>query len=129
MLDVAVGGGVLMPGHSMTFTVTTEDDFQRLSAVGMLVTTNDAFFGLDSYFLHDARRNVTFSAPAWDAGSEYNSESCEHIPGPPCGNPFVRVTEEAEGFVHIHSGIHGDYDLPTQYSWGNGVVIINAKRQ
>ena len=36
-----------------------------------------------------------------------NNEDCAFIPGPPCGNPGVRDEAEAEGYVHIHAGIHG----------------------
>ena len=46
-------------------------------------------------------------AAAYDAGSEYNSEDCAFIPGPPFGNGGVRDTDGAEGYVQILSGIHG----------------------
>ena len=38
---------------------------------------------------------------------------------------FMRDTEGAEGFVHIHSGIHGTGDLsPAEWDWQNPVVEI-----
>ncbi len=104
VLSVAAGSGPLFPGDSVTLMVTTSGDFQRLSAVSMLVTTNDAFFGVDSHILHDGRKDTSIDAPAYDAGSEANDELCASIPGPPCGNPFVRVTAGAEGFRPHPSG-------------------------
>lgn len=62
----------------------------------MLVTTNDAFAALNGVRL-PRRGSTSFSSVAYDAGSEANTENCSDIPGPPCGNPFVRVTAGAEG--------------------------------
>ncbi len=130
VLSVVTGGGPLLPGDSMTLSVTTTDDFQRLSAVAMLVTTNDAFFGIDSFQLHSSKKDTMTTAPAYDAGSEANDELCASIPGPPCGNPFVRVTDGAEGFVHVHPGITGRGDLdPAARGWLNPVVEIRFVRQ
>lgn len=128
--SIVMGGGPLMPGASMKLMVTTTDEFQRVSAVGMLVTTNDAFFGIDSHILHDQRVLTSIYAPAWDAGSEANNELCSSIPGPPCGNPHVRDTAGAEGFIHIHPGISGRGDLdPADFSWPNPVVELQFSRQ
>jgi hypothetical protein len=67
-------------------------------------------------------------ANAYDAGSEANAELCEHIPGPPCGNGGVRNIEGAEGYVHIHAGIHGIGDLePDKADWRNPVVEIRIR--
>eukprot|EP00121_Abeoforma_whisleri_P015445 Awhi_evm1s14231 len=47
--------------------------------------------------------------PRLDAGTEANNELCTHIPGPACtpesGNQ--RDLDGAEGFIHVHRGIHG----------------------
>jgi len=130
VLDVAVAGGPLLPGHSVTLEVHTGGRYSRLSAVGMLVTTNDAFFGLSNYRVTGANRVTTIKAAAYDAGTEANSETCATIPGPPCGNPFVRDTDGAEGFVHIHRGIHGIGDLPAaSYDWRDSVAEITVLRQ
>lgn len=95
----------------------------------MLVSTNDAFVGLDRYTLPSGF-SAAFSAtsvdvPAYDAGSEANTESCDHIPGPPCGSPGVRVTDGAEGFVHVHRGIRGVGDLDdSAKDWKNPVARV-----
>ncbi len=125
VLDVAVAGDMLLPGETMTFEVETQGPFNRVSAVGMLVSTNDAFFGLDNFVVHKGALNQRVAAPAWDAGTEYNSELCAFIPGPPCGNPFVRDTDDAEGFIYAHPGLHGEGDLmPADWDWQNPVVDI-----
>ena len=125
VLDVAVADGLLFPGESATFDVEMRGKFNRISAVGMLVSTNDAFFGLSNFQVDPNRAVQRTTAPAWDAGSEFNNEDCDFIPGPPCGNPFMRATEGAEGFVHVHSGIHGTGDLsPGEWDWQNPVVQI-----
>jgi hypothetical protein len=70
----------------------------------------------------------TFAADPYDAGSEANSEFCEFIPGPPCENPGVRDTANAEGYVHIHAGIHGIGDLDaSMFDWHNPVAEITIR--
>ena len=120
--DFAIADGVLLPGDSVTLVI---DPGARLSALGMLVTTNDAFFGLDS--ARGVRRGSVFYAPAYDAGSERNTQRCAHIPGPPCGNAGVRVTNGAEGFVHISPGIVKRGNLRERdFGWDNPVVKISV---
>jgi len=130
--DFAVADGGIMPGSSVTVEVDVAYFFNRISLAGMLVSTNDAFVALDGkYFpafgLGSQRR--MFEAAAYDAGTEVNTESCEHIPGPPCGNPGVRVTEGAEGYVLVHSGIHGIGDLDASAKdWNNPVALVTVER-
>jgi hypothetical protein len=69
------------------------------------------------------------NATAYDAGSEANSEDCDFIPGPPCGNGGVRDTDGAEGYVYIHSGIHGIGGLdPAEFDWLNPVATVKIER-
>lgn len=131
VLDVKLMTGVngpILPGETATMKVAAVGQFRNVSIVSMLVTTNDAFMGL-----LDVRGpsfgTGTHYAIAYDAGSEANTESCEHIPGPPCGNPEVRVTEGAEGFVYVHSGIQGETDdFGSRYDWRNPVAKITITR-
>ncbi len=128
--DVAAADGPLPYGESVVLKIRARGHARYLSAVGMLATTNDAFFGVRQVRLPPyGMRHVT--AEAYDAGSEANSESCDRIPGPPCspesGND--RDTEAAEGFVHVHSGIHGIGDLdPSVLDWRNPVVEVKIRR-
>lgn len=121
--------GPIMPGESASAVVDVQGSFRFLSMAGMLVTSNDAFFALRGVRV-PAHGSRTHRSPAYDAGSEVNTESCEHIPGPPCDNPLVRVTEGAEGYVHIHAGIHGttgDLD-PSVRDWRNPVAEVTLTR-
>lgn len=124
--DVSVGGGVVLPGESMTVSVRAHGRARNVSVLGMLVTTNDAFFAAE-------RRTPAFSktvyAIAWDAGSEANTQDCDHIPGPPCGNPGVRVTDGAEGFVYVHAGIQDRDSLSSEdHDWRNPVAKVVIQR-
>jgi hypothetical protein len=126
--DYNVAGGPIMPGKSVTIEVKSKGGFQLISAAGMLVTTNDAFFAVRGVYARPWS-DVIVDARAYDAGSEVNSEECAFIPGPPCGHGGVRDTDGAEGYVYIHSGIHGNGDLePADFDWQNPVAIISIQR-
>jgi hypothetical protein len=118
-------GGPIPPGASGTFDVETSGQFDRLSVVTMLVNTNDAFTGLDSVLLRG--EGDTFLTNAYDAGSERNNELKAFIPGPCCGNPFVRDPEGA--LIAPHAGIQGVGDLdPAVYGWTDPVARIAVER-
>lgn len=130
--DVNEAGGVIEPGLSATVQIKTRRGFQRISAAGMLVTTNDAFFAVRNVYARYWGDSVNY-ARAYDAGSEFNSEDCDYIPGPPCGSPGERDTEGAEEYVYVHSGIHGigegDPKIePANFDWQNPVAKIVVKR-
>ena len=119
------------PGDSVTFDIESRGRFDQLSLAGMLVNTNDAFAAVDTVALPRGRnRSVAYYASAYDAGSEANNEHCDFIPGPACGGaPNERDTDSAEGFVYVHSGVHGIGDLdPAQHDWRNPVAKIVVKR-
>jgi hypothetical protein len=118
-------GGPIPSGTSRSFTVETDGRFNRLSIVTMLVNTNDAFTGLDSLRLR--ARGDTRSTIAYDAGSERNNERASHIPGPCCGNAFVRDPEGQP--IRHHEGITGVGDLdPALYDWQDPVARIAIER-
>ncbi len=126
---IAGAGGPIMPGE--TARVIVEGDprrFNRISMVGMLVVTNDAFFGINGARLPQ-HGSTSHRSTAYDAGSEANNERCDYIPGPPCNNPMMRMTTGAEGYVHVHAGIHGIGDLaPSTYDWRSDVVAVRVRR-
>lgn len=130
VFDFAAASGPLMPGHSVTLEVDSLFPFDHVSAVQMLVTTNDAFFAVESVGPRGPRqRRLVLLGNAYDAGSEINSESCATVPGPPCGSGGVHDPAPAEGFVHIHPGIHGVGDLPAaDFDWRNPVVKVEVVR-
>ncbi|MGH2571975.1 MAG: spondin domain-containing protein [Actinomycetota bacterium] len=118
-------GGPIPSGESRTYLVTTQGRFNRLTILTMLVNTNDAFTGLDGLQLRGHER--TRETNAYDAGSEVNNEQMEFIPGPCCGNPFVRDPEGE--LIRHHPGIEGVGDLdPDVYGWTDPVAMIVIER-
>ena len=122
----------LMPGASAVYSIDGSRNKGVLSVVGMLVNTNDAFFAIDSVDLPRFRGSSrSYYASAYDAGSEGNNEDCAFIPGPACpaGSGNARSTADAEGYVHIHNGVHGIADLAASaYDWRNPVARITITR-
>ena len=124
--DVEVGGGAVLPGEFITVRVKARGHARSITALGMLVTTNDAFFASE---MRVPAFSSTIYATAWDAGSEANTQDCDHIPGPPCGNGGVRVTEGAEGYVYVHAGIQDRGSLsPENHDWRNPVARIVVRK-
>jgi hypothetical protein len=124
--DVAVGGGAVLPGESMTVRVRAHGRARNISVLGMLVTTNDAFYAAER---RTPALSGTVYATAWDAGSEANTQDCDHIPGPPCGNGGVRVEDGAEGYVYVHAGIQDRGSLSSEdHDWRNPVAKVVIQR-
>jgi hypothetical protein len=125
-LDVVTTGDVLPPGHSVTVHVRTNRRNDRVSVAAMLVPTNDAFFALNGVQGPRQHRSKTYMSSAYDAGTEFNDEMCVSIPGPPficTGEGYNR--ESGEGYVYIHSGIHGIANLSAaDHDWNNPVAKI-----
>lgn len=125
--------GPIPPGESASVKLRVSSHFDRVSLVGMLVTTNDAMYAVRGAQVPRAGSLTTYSV-AYDAGTESNNENCRAIPGPPCGNERVRSTPGAEGFVHVHAGVHGVGPAfpqgldPAQHDWRNPVAKITIKR-
>jgi hypothetical protein len=123
VLDVQAGPGVIPPGQSVSLTVKAYGLFHYLTAVGMLAQTNDGFFAIQGIEIPHYGTMVVW-ANAYDAGSEANNEMAPYVPGPPFGGD-MRETNGAEGFIHIHPGIHGIGDLSAaEYDWRNPVAKI-----
>ncbi len=122
----------LAPGASAVYEIKSSRPFAVFSIVSMLVNTNDAFFAIDSEALPRSRWGLrTHYALGYDAGSEGNNEDCRFVPGPACpmdsGN--ARSPDDAEGFVHIHNGVHGIADLAADaYDWRNPVAKVSVRR-
>lgn len=129
-VDLVAAKSGILPGQSASFTLTVGGRPAQLSAAGMLVSSNDAFFGLDSIEVPKMKKGaVTVYAPAFDAGSEANSENCAFVPGPPCDAGPVHDPAPAEGFVHVGNGIRGIGGVPAGvYDWKNPVAQIVIER-
>ncbi len=126
-------GGPILPGESASVEVGAGGHFRFVTVVAMLVSTNDAFFALNGV-RGPGHGSSMHRSPAYDAGSEANNEDCAFIPGPPCGNAGVRDGAGAEGYVHIHAGIHGigpqggPSIVPEEHDWRNPVARIEIRR-
>jgi hypothetical protein len=127
--SVNIAEGPILPGQSITFNIDANAEYPLITVAGMLASSNDALLSIHDQKLDFSFDSSTYNGVVYDAGTERNSENCDFIPGPPCGNGGVRDTDGAEGFVHIHSGIHGIDSLsPEKYSWNNPAAHINIKR-
>jgi len=122
-------GGPIMPGETASVDIGFQFNQRWVSLAGMLVTTNDAFIGLLAAQGPQVRTRTDFVV-AYDAGSEANTEDCAHIPGPPCGNAGFRVVDGAEGYIHVHNGVHGISDMLTSaaYDWHNPAAMVRITR-
>lgn len=125
VVDSATSAGLLGPGDSTTIMIEGRA-LRLLSLAAMLLPTHDTFVGLDSVLL--PRNFESFTAMAYDAGTEANDELCVNIPGPQCGGDNVN-DDSGEGFVHVSDGIHGIGDLPeADYDWRNPVAKVEVWR-
>ena len=129
-LDVVTADGVLLPGQSLTLHVNTDFYHSNVSVIAMLVPTNDAFFAVNGVRGPFGKLTKTVFSPAYDAGTENNDESCDHIPGPPFACTGEGYNEASgEGYVYIHPGIQGHGDLSAaSYDWNNPVAKITIRR-
>jgi hypothetical protein len=129
--EVAVMDGPIPPGESRSIEIEVGGKCRLVSLISMLVQTNDAFVGLRGVEVPRKKSDTgAHLSPAYDAGSEENNESGDFIPGPPFGSGNVRATEGAEGFAHVHAGVHGIADLdPETYDWRNPAARITIRRK
>jgi hypothetical protein len=121
--SVITGG--LAPGESVTATVATRGRFDYISVAGMLVPTNDGFFAINGVDGPIGNQSTVLYSPGYDAGTEANDEICIDAVDGPCG----AEGPGAEGYVHIHAGIHGVGTLsPAESDWRNPVARIEIRR-
>ena len=119
--------GLTFPGHSTTVMVSAKRFWDHVSVAAMLGATNDAFFAIKDLPLPIGRHVVTYMANAYDAGSETNDELATTVAG--LGGEGYSPEDSGEGFVHIHSGIHGIGDAdPAVLDWRNPVAKITIER-
>ena len=107
----------------------------RVSLVGMLVPTNDAFLGANMMLQMEG--GMMGYANAYDAGTEMNDEMCSSIPNPPpadwpeCGGMLGEGAQigMGEGAIVISNGINGQGDfMPMYRDWKNPVARITINK-
>lgn len=114
--------GLLAPGASTSFSMTTDAGNTYLSLVAMVLPSNDGFVGLDSLHLPTAAGTYTYYLNAYDAGTEANDEivngggapGVAGIPADPLGMNGTGGTgvagPDSNDKVHVHRGVIGDTD-------------------
>lgn len=114
--------GLLAPGGSTSFSMTTDMANTYLSVVAMVLPSNDGFVGLNSLHLPTAVGSYSYYLNAYDAGTEANDEivngggmpGVPGIPADPLGKNGTGATgvamADVNQTVHIHRGVIGDTD-------------------
>lgn len=136
-LDSTSGDDILLPGTSITLTLTADtEDALALTVATMLVNTNDAFTGINSQPLMELtlEESTQFLAPIYDAGTEANNETSSTIPGPAAGGEGFNAEREAHNFVTRHPGVvtqadgYSDSTLDQSHRFDNGGLKITVRR-
>jgi len=128
----------ILPGASREFDVNSKGGARYLSMAWMLVNTNDAFTGTDSYALDQgtkkkkhgghaaAFKTRTLNLIAYDAGSENNNQSCAFIPGPTCNSHNVR--DPSAQPIAKHPGITGGDIAADAWDTSSPVATVEITR-
>ncbi|MEZ9525844.1 spondin domain-containing protein [Enterovibrio norvegicus] len=129
--------GILNPGDSTSTTLYAEHG-DVLSITAMLLPSNDAFIGVDSWKIPKKKGTYVIKANGYDAGTEANDELAGSVPTPPFitfgANGTGVDTSVANDKVHIHPGNLGDTDPQggisdfdsTAHRWLNPVALITV---
>ena len=132
--QVTAGNSLTGPGSSVTLVMDARRGLGHFSLAAMLIPTNDAFVSISSMPLPRGNETLTVTAIAYEAGTERNDELCASIPGPAfadCSGPGGGGAPAGgeEGFVHVHSGMHGVGDFSAALrDWRNPVARISVRR-
>ena len=103
----ATGTGIIGPGETSVVDLNSKVTDLYLTAVTMLVNTNDAFAGITGLDLNGMRigdEKVVY-LPVYDAGTEANSELAGTIPGPADGGAGFDAERDDVDFVAMHPGV------------------------
>lgn len=105
------GTGPIGPGANQTVQLNIfESDLSgaQLSAIGMLVNTNDAITALNAVSIDDlaSGQSRTYDTIAYDAGTEDDTEAAGTIPGPADGGEgFNAERSDGANVVTMHQGV------------------------
>jgi hypothetical protein len=117
VFDVKTAPGPIFPGDSVTATLRSPRR-ARLSLAGMLVVTNDGFFGVDSVRLRGMNTQV-YLLKSLDAGTEADNEMAAYVPG--LGGMLRDPTHQR---IHAHPGIKGTANIDSSYGWTGPVARL-----
>jgi Spondin_N len=134
------GAAPIGPAGSETMTIqvlASELPGLAISTSTMLVNTNDAITGINGIAIGDmaAGDSISLRSIAYDAGTEANTESAAHIPGPAGGGEgFNAARDDIADRVTMHSGVVSQddgkpgSDLTGQHRFDNPVAMIRIER-
>lgn len=137
VLATQTGAGVIPPGGKESVELTVALDGSVLLTVAtMLVNTNDAFGGISAESIDHLAvgGTVAFMAPAYDAGTEANSESAATVPGPAASGEGFNAVRNDTDIVRIHPGVISSQDglsesiLTGEHRWDNPVLKLVVAR-
>ena len=117
----------MLPGATVTTTVTASSAMGYLSLATMLVQTNDGIVLGNSLPLFDEdgnARSFTMDLISYDAGTEDNNELATHVPGPPFGGMDRAPTEG--GVISPHPGIAGTADVGAAFGWTEPTASVTV---
>ncbi|MDE0102448.1 MAG: spondin domain-containing protein [Bryobacterales bacterium] len=127
VLDVTRLNQFIRPGSTASAQIRFDASHRLVSLASMIEITNDGFIAVRGAKV-PCDGPVSLLAGGWDAGSEANSERCPDVPAR-CPQPTPQGTcavGPAEGFVHVHAGIHGCANFPAEvYDWRHPVARID----
>lgn len=132
----AATSDALLPGETVTLHIQRKYNETKLSIGTMLVNTNDGFTGVDAYALGSMQvgESVVFNTPAYDAGTESNSEAAGTIPGPADGGEGFNALRDDANVVRMHAGVVTKDDglsssvLTGEAKFDNPVMQVTLKR-
>jgi len=137
------GVGIIAPGESETVTVQVNENLigtLSLSAVSMLVNTNDAIAALNGQSIASMAVDevATFDARSYDTGTEANTESADTIPGPAATGGlregFNASRDDIRDEIHVHAGVVTQNDglatstLTEEHRWDYPSIQVRIER-
>ncbi|MBV7299019.1 spondin domain-containing protein [Enterovibrio paralichthyis] len=132
------GKALLPPGASDEFSLYVTNPHTRyLSMTSMLVNTNDALVAETDINISALRpgQSITLLVPAWDAGTEGNSESQATVPGPAAQGEGYNPERDDVNRIRIHPGVLSADDgltgsaLHYRHRFDNPAAKITIKRK
>ena len=123
------GDGPFAAGTSVTINLDTTEANQVLSAVNMLICTNDGISGIDSVALPADNNPVTFLALPYDAGTRVNQLDALTFFPPPCAEGDFdpaneAVVEDPRIPIGPHAGQSGVANASGNWDFGTDDQVL-----
>lgn len=117
--------GPFLSGETASVILQTDAADQVLSAVNMIVCTNDGFSGADSLALPTGSEPVSIDVLPYDAGTELNELDADYWVAP-CGGSGENLHEDENGVTGAHEGQTGTGDF--DFVGADPVLRIEVER-